>query len=228
MPATSGSAGAQKADCAGLAPQSVSDVKSEGVDIPHWLNSIPHSHKQREFFYAEATDAVRRALQAGEQRLVVQCTIPELNAQVVPLGPARVHWQQRACWHTLAGLKRAACSRGRYAAHALCAAAQVTLLAGHGSLSAKIVEYIMADVEAGPHGGRAQAGSAPHAAQVDVFRIGTLLEMAREIAGSLAEDGQRVKVCVQQAMGVGVFQGASGLPCSCLSHPLARGDPAIC
>ena len=44
--------------------------------------------------------------------------------------------------------------------------------------------------------------------QVDVFRIGTLLEMAREIAGGLAEDGQRVKVCVQQAMGVGVFQGA--------------------
>ena len=71
--------------------QRSSDVKSEGVDIPHWLNSIPHSHKQREFFYEEATQAVRQALQAGEQRLTVQCTIPELNPQVLPTSCA-------ACW----------------------------------------------------------------------------------------------------------------------------------
>ena len=37
-------------------------------------------------------------------------------------------------------------------------------------------------------------------------RIGTLLEMVREIATALAADGKRVKVSVQQAMGAGVFQ----------------------
>lgn len=36
---------------------------------------------------------------------------------------------------------------------------------------------------------------------------GTLLELVREVATSLAQDGRRVKVCVQQAMGQGVFQG---------------------
>ncbi|KAK9842820.1 hypothetical protein WJX74_002899 [Apatococcus lobatus] len=43
--------------------------------------------------------------------------------------------------------------------------------------------------------------------EMDVFRVGTLLEMVREMAVGLAQDGQRVKVSVQQAMGQGVFQG---------------------
>ena len=42
--------------------------------------------------------------------------------------------------------------------------------------------------------------------QVDVFRIGTLLELVRELAQALALDGKRVKISVQQAMGQGVFQ----------------------
>ena len=42
--------------------------------------------------------------------------------------------------------------------------------------------------------------------EMDVFRIGTLLEMVRGMAVGLAQDGQRVKVSVQQAMGQGVFQ----------------------
>ena len=42
--------------------------------------------------------------------------------------------------------------------------------------------------------------------EMDVYRIGTLLEMVREIAYVLAQDGKRVKVCVQQSMGQGVFQ----------------------
>ena len=41
---------------------------------------------------------------------------------------------------------------------------------------------------------------------MDVYRIGTLLEMVREIAYVVALDGKKVKVCVQQAMGEGVFQ----------------------
>ena len=45
--------------------------------------------------------------------------------------------------------------------------------------------------------------------QVDVFRIGTLLELARELAESLALDGKKVKISVQQPMGQGVFQVAS-------------------
>ena len=44
------------------------------------------------------------------------------------------------------------------------------------------------------------------AVQVDVFRIGTLLELVRELAQALALDGKRVKISVQQPMGQGVFQ----------------------
>ncbi len=40
----------------------------------------------------------------------------------------------------------------------------------------------------------------------DVYRIGTVLELVREIATTLAQDGRGVKVCVQQALGQGVFQ----------------------
>jgi adenylate kinase len=42
---------------------------------------------------------------------------------------------------------------------------------------------------------------------MDVFRVGTLLEMVREMATALAIDGKKVKVCVQGSMGQGVFQG---------------------
>ena len=45
---------------------------------------------------------------------------------------------------------------------------------------------------------------------MDVYRIGTLLEMVREMAYALAEDGKKVKVCVQQSMGQGVFQVTKG------------------
>lgn len=48
--------------------------------------------------------------------------------------------------------------------------------------------------------------------EMDVFRVGTLLEMVREMALGLAQDGQRVKVSVQQAMGQGVFQVCNTFP----------------
>ena len=47
-------------------------------------------------------------------------------------------------------------------------------------------------------------------------RIGTLLEMARSIATTLAEQNLRVRICVQGSMGVGIFTGLpkslSGVP----------------
>jgi adenylate kinase len=43
--------------------------------------------------------------------------------------------------------------------------------------------------------------------EMDVYRVGTLLEMVREVASSIAEDGRRVRVCVQGSLGKGVFQG---------------------
>eukprot|EP00884_Botryococcus_braunii_P004184 jgi/Botrbrau1/13767/Bobra.0056s0022.1 len=55
--------------------------------------------------------------------------------------------------------------------------------------------------------------------EVDVYRVGTLLELVREIATALAQDGKCVKVCVQGAMGSGTFKGMplslSGCPASC-------------
>ncbi|KAJ3693400.1 hypothetical protein LUZ60_008880 [Juncus effusus] len=43
--------------------------------------------------------------------------------------------------------------------------------------------------------------------ELDVYRIGTLMEMVRNLAFSFADDGKRVKVCVQGAMGEGSFAG---------------------
>lgn len=42
---------------------------------------------------------------------------------------------------------------------------------------------------------------------MDSYRIGTLLEMARDICLTLAEENLRVRLCVQQSMGVGIFTG---------------------
>ncbi len=42
----------------------------------------------------------------------------------------------------------------------------------------------------------------------DVYRVGTLLECVREMATMLCKQhGRKVKVCVQQSLGTGVFQG---------------------
>ncbi|GAB2300244.1 hypothetical protein Dimus_034282 [Dionaea muscipula] len=43
--------------------------------------------------------------------------------------------------------------------------------------------------------------------EMDVYRIGTLMELVRVIALSFADDGKRVKVCVQGSMGVGALAG---------------------
>lgn len=42
---------------------------------------------------------------------------------------------------------------------------------------------------------------------MDVYRIGTLMELIRVIALTFADDGKRVKVCVQGSMGEGVLVG---------------------
>lgn len=43
--------------------------------------------------------------------------------------------------------------------------------------------------------------------EMDVYRIGTLLELVRELAFAFADDGKRVRVCVQGSMGAGIFAG---------------------
>ncbi|XP_015893147.2 adenylate kinase 5, chloroplastic [Ziziphus jujuba] len=43
--------------------------------------------------------------------------------------------------------------------------------------------------------------------EMDVYRIGTLMELVRNIALSFADDGKRVKVCVQGSMGEGALAG---------------------
>ncbi|CAM8911378.1 unnamed protein product [Rhodiola kirilowii] len=43
--------------------------------------------------------------------------------------------------------------------------------------------------------------------EMDVYRIGTLMELVRVIALSFADDGKRVKVCVQGSMGDGALAG---------------------
>ncbi|CAJ1975575.1 unnamed protein product [Sphenostylis stenocarpa] len=43
--------------------------------------------------------------------------------------------------------------------------------------------------------------------EMDVYRIGTLMELVRALALSFADDGKRVKVCVQGSMGDGALAG---------------------
>ncbi|KAG6586355.1 Adenylate kinase 5, chloroplastic, partial [Cucurbita argyrosperma subsp. sororia] len=43
--------------------------------------------------------------------------------------------------------------------------------------------------------------------EMDVYRIGTLMELIRTIALSFADDGKRVKVCIQGSMGEGALSG---------------------
>lgn len=123
------------------------------VTLPTRVNGTPHSRDLRRFFYSDASDSVLRALAAGESRITLRCTIPELNPEM------------------------------------------------------------------------------------DVYRVGTLLELTRELATRLAEDGRRVKVCVQGSMGQGVFQGLplslSGTVqhtphpcCPAMSSRRMAGDPA--
>lgn len=42
---------------------------------------------------------------------------------------------------------------------------------------------------------------------MDSYRIGTLLELVRSVAVRLAQSNQRVRICVQGSMGVGIFTG---------------------
>lgn len=93
------------------------------VQLPLRMNNVPHPRDMRDFFYDEVSSAVRLALEGGESRLSVRCTIPETNPEM------------------------------------------------------------------------------------DVYRIGTVLELIRAMVLSLVEDGTAVKVSVQQGMGEGVFQG---------------------
>ncbi|XP_052200243.1 adenylate kinase 5, chloroplastic isoform X3 [Diospyros lotus] len=43
--------------------------------------------------------------------------------------------------------------------------------------------------------------------EMDVYRIGTLMELVRILALSFADDGKRIKVCVQGSMGEGALAG---------------------
>ncbi|XAR66802.1 Adenylate kinase [Bertholletia excelsa] len=43
--------------------------------------------------------------------------------------------------------------------------------------------------------------------EMDVYRIGTLMELVRVLALSFADDGKRIKVCVQGSMGQGALAG---------------------
>jgi len=43
-------------------------------------------------------------------------------------------------------------------------------------------------------------------AELDTYRIGTLLEGIRDLATALSADGKRVRVCVQGSLGAGAFE----------------------
>eukprot|EP00887_Chlorella_sp_A99_P000933 scaffold5.g933.t1 len=115
------------------AVQSSSDIGTvaaapSGASVPPLLNAIPHDRAIRRHFYNEVANAVTAAVAAGELRLEVRLTIPELNTEF------------------------------------------------------------------------------------DVYRAGTMLELVREVATALGSPGgRRVRVCVQQPLGKGVF---AGLPLS--------------
>ncbi len=46
------------------------------------MNTVPHPREMRHFFYADVSDAVVRATQAGISRMSVRLTIPETNPEM--------------------------------------------------------------------------------------------------------------------------------------------------
>eukprot|EP01025_Chloroclados_australasicus_P030118 TRINITY_DN3018_c1_g1_i2.p1 TRINITY_DN3018_c1_g1~~TRINITY_DN3018_c1_g1_i2.p1 ORF type:complete len:335 (+),score=30.03 TRINITY_DN3018_c1_g1_i2:92-1096(+) len=70
-----------------------------------------------------------------------------------------------------------------------------------------IAEGVLAAAKAGEKRLQAQIAIPETNPQQDVYRIGTVLECVRDVAYRLAQDGAKVKMCVQQSMGQGVFQG---------------------
>ena len=66
----------------------------------------------------------------------------------------------------------------------------------------------------------------------DTYRIGTVLEMVRHTVLALAvEEGKRVRICVQQSLGEGMFADSLYSPCpsptssTCISPPLIYPPP---
>ncbi|KAH8967000.1 hypothetical protein BDL97_03G054900 [Sphagnum fallax] len=70
-----------------------------------------------------------------------------------------------------------------------------------------VCEATQKAVEDGHHKLRVQITIPELDPEVDVHRIGTLLELMRELAFTFANDGKRVRVCVQGSMGEGIFSG---------------------
>jgi len=71
-----------------------------------------------------------------------------------------------------------------------------------------IGESLLRSVQSGNHSRMRLLLEIPETnASNDVFRVGTLLEAIRVMAGKLTQDGKRVRICVQGSMGRGVFQG---------------------
>ena len=60
---------------------------------------------------------------------------------------------------------------------------------------------------------------------MDVYRVGTLLEMVWTVARSLTKDSATVKVCVQQSMGESVFQVPTRLLAVLGPHGRSQGSP---
>ncbi|GBG86183.1 hypothetical protein CBR_g41087 [Chara braunii] len=67
------------------AAASVKSVPAKGgfVGIPTKLNCTPHSREIRKYFYRDVCEATKRAVEDGQTRLQVRCTIPELNPELV-------------------------------------------------------------------------------------------------------------------------------------------------
>lgn len=70
-----------------------------------------------------------------------------------------------------------------------------------------ITDSIVRAVDAGEKRMRVKSEFPEMNTEMDVYRIGTALEMIRVIVTELVQDGRKVKICVQGSMGEGVFQG---------------------
>uniref|UniRef100_A0A7S0RJM4 DUF1995 domain-containing protein n=1 Tax=Pyramimonas obovata TaxID=1411642 RepID=A0A7S0RJM4_9CHLO len=70
-----------------------------------------------------------------------------------------------------------------------------------------IADSIVRAVEGGEKRMRVKSEFPEMNTDMDVYRIGTALEMIRVMVTELVQDGKRVKICVQGSMGQGVFQG---------------------
>ncbi|KAF3497860.1 hypothetical protein DY000_02053401 [Brassica cretica] len=152
-----------------------SPVQDNWRGIPTRLNNIPHSRDIRSYFYEDVLQATVRSIKDGNTRLRVDINIPELNPEMVladKASPVQDNW--RGIPTRLNNIPHSRDIRSYFYEDVL----QATVRSIKDGNTRLRVDINIPELNP----------------EMDVYRIGTLMELVRTLALSFADDGKRVKV----------------------------------